>query len=642
MRPGRLLILAFFLFGLLPGVPAQAQQSAPASEIVLRIGSREASVKGEPILLTTAPTQVNGTTLVPLRFVAEALGLQVAWDPAGRSITVRGEPKIVMHLGQTAARVDGQEKHLPVPPVLRDDTTLVPLRFLAEALNREVEYRPATKEIFIRPKERLPVAVIVLEKNRVTLGEKVAYTSASYSPDGLPIVEERWGNPPPWPAPGQYTLTLEVRDSRGLWSMPARATVEVLPPPNRPPVARFQVTKTVIAQGERVEYVDDSYDPDGDAIVERRWEGKEEAFFRPGPQTVSLRVKDARGLWSEPYRVTLTVTEEKLMDELTYRLRYALPGEKFSIPGRNLREFSPAEIEEEPGGPMLLLSNSPEKVVAPGILYRDVARDTVRVFYWHVNGAKKPLRLLLLAQNHTAAPARISVRREGTAGPEADAFGVGRRAMLRYLGTTDGPTFTLAPGELVILNAGQYRPARPGEIIHGIYDLMVEGEVTLAVVALAPEANVAQTYPLLEPLPADQIHDRGTFRSADRKLTVRLPGGRPATLVLPGSIVGLPLTGYDALSGGPTVNKGNYGVLYHLRLRPQEDVVLLLNPRGGGLAGAVGVNDFLVPMPRVGFGLEQSEVIKGGLLPANREGTVLCMPPGGSSLPLNLLFWPIS
>jgi len=578
--------------------------------------------------------------MVPLRFVATAFGLEVAWEAATKRITLQGEQHIVLRLGSLETTVDGQTKRLPAAPVLRGGHLLVPLRFLAEALNRQVEFDPATKRIRLTAKERPPVAVIVVEKQRVILGEKVVYSSASYSPHGLPIVEERWTNPPPWPAPGKYTLTLEVRDSRGLWSQPAKAVVEVLPPPNRPPVARFEVTKTVVAQGERIDYVDDSYDPDGDALVERVWENKREAFFVPGPQTVTLRVRDARGLWSEPYSLTINVSEQLLMDELSYNLRYALPGEKFTIPGRNLREFPAAKIKEMAAGPTLILSNSPEKITKPGILYRDAVAGPVRVFYWHANGLTSPLRVFLLAENTSAGPARITALRAGLAGPEKDVFATGRKALQRYFGSQKVSALPLAPGEMVIVNSRQYQPVEPGEVVHGIFDLAVEGEVTLALVALPLDANIRQAYPSLEPLPADLVHDRGTFRNADRLLSAEPPLEDPATFVFP-SELSPPLTGYDALTGQPAVNRGNYGVLYRLQLRPARDLVLLLNPRGGGLAGAVVVNEFLVPMPRTGFGWLASEVITAGLLPAGQEATVLFTPAGGTSLPLNLLLWPL-
>lgn len=64
-----------------------------AKLIFLQIGNATAKVGDEYRTLDSAPVIVNGRTMVPLRFVAEALGLQVRWDAATRSI-VFGPPDV--------------------------------------------------------------------------------------------------------------------------------------------------------------------------------------------------------------------------------------------------------------------------------------------------------------------------------------------------------------------------------------------------------------------------------------------------------------------------------------------------------------------------------------------------------------------
>lgn len=58
-----------------------------AVDIQLRIGKTTASVNGETKTLDAAPRIVEaGYTLVPIRFVAEALGIQVEWLPESKQI----------------------------------------------------------------------------------------------------------------------------------------------------------------------------------------------------------------------------------------------------------------------------------------------------------------------------------------------------------------------------------------------------------------------------------------------------------------------------------------------------------------------------------------------------------------------------
>ncbi|MCK5848275.1 MAG: hypothetical protein KAH01_03665 [Caldisericia bacterium] len=57
-------------------------------EIKLTVGNTTAEVNGEKVTLDVPPTVVNGRTLVPLRFIAESFGAEVAWDGPTRTITL--------------------------------------------------------------------------------------------------------------------------------------------------------------------------------------------------------------------------------------------------------------------------------------------------------------------------------------------------------------------------------------------------------------------------------------------------------------------------------------------------------------------------------------------------------------------------
>ncbi|MEK5449714.1 copper amine oxidase N-terminal domain-containing protein [Paenibacillus sp. FSL R7-0331] len=56
--------------------------------ISLKIGSKLATVNGTVKKLTVAPVSSNGTTYIPLRFVAEATGGTAVWDASGRSVKI--------------------------------------------------------------------------------------------------------------------------------------------------------------------------------------------------------------------------------------------------------------------------------------------------------------------------------------------------------------------------------------------------------------------------------------------------------------------------------------------------------------------------------------------------------------------------
>ena len=63
--------------------------ASDAHSLLLSTGSRQAVLDGATITLSVAPVMVNGKMLIPLRFVAEAFGHRVDWEPLPRIAWVR-------------------------------------------------------------------------------------------------------------------------------------------------------------------------------------------------------------------------------------------------------------------------------------------------------------------------------------------------------------------------------------------------------------------------------------------------------------------------------------------------------------------------------------------------------------------------
>lgn len=87
----------------------------------------------------SAPTQVGGRTLVPLRAIFEALGAQVEFNN-GLIRARRGSTNLQLQLGSSAASVNGVPRLLDVPAQSVFGRTLVPLRFVGEALGAGVQF----------------------------------------------------------------------------------------------------------------------------------------------------------------------------------------------------------------------------------------------------------------------------------------------------------------------------------------------------------------------------------------------------------------------------------------------------------------------------------------------------------------------
>ncbi|AEF95032.1 copper amine oxidase-like domain-containing protein [Desulfotomaculum nigrificans CO-1-SRB] len=88
----------------------------------------------------------DARTYVPLRFVSEALGGDVDWD--GKAATVKRKGKnIVMNIGSTHPTVDGKSVTIDAAAQLVNERTMVPLRFVSEALGAKVEWQPGRVDI---------------------------------------------------------------------------------------------------------------------------------------------------------------------------------------------------------------------------------------------------------------------------------------------------------------------------------------------------------------------------------------------------------------------------------------------------------------------------------------------------------------
>lgn len=106
------------------------------------------SVNGQAVNFDQPPVERVGRVFVPLRGVFERLGASVVY--ANGQINATGNGKsISLHIGSTQASVNGQPVTVDVAPFLIGARTLVPLRFVAQALGATVDYNNGTRAVAI-------------------------------------------------------------------------------------------------------------------------------------------------------------------------------------------------------------------------------------------------------------------------------------------------------------------------------------------------------------------------------------------------------------------------------------------------------------------------------------------------------------
>lgn len=122
-------------------------------DIVLVIGSRTARVGDSTRELLAAPYLTpGGTTMVPFRFIGEALGAAVNYDPAARTVgytTASGS--VILKIGSNQGTVNGETRTFPAPAVIVNDITMVPVRVISEGMGAGVHWDPAAATVTIKP-----------------------------------------------------------------------------------------------------------------------------------------------------------------------------------------------------------------------------------------------------------------------------------------------------------------------------------------------------------------------------------------------------------------------------------------------------------------------------------------------------------
>lgn len=154
--------------------------------LVLRIGDYLASQDGQCVAVDTENFAVhpyidlNGRTMVPIRFIAEKLGAAVHWDGIINQITISSDDHtVIMSIGSKTYTIDGFPYVMDTEPIIVKgwNRTLVPVRFLAEALGRSVEWDPVNHLVFITPKSIPWVLDGEVERRMTTLILEEIYCS---------------------------------------------------------------------------------------------------------------------------------------------------------------------------------------------------------------------------------------------------------------------------------------------------------------------------------------------------------------------------------------------------------------------------------------------------------------------------------
>ncbi len=153
MRKSLLVLITLSLILILAGTASAETRDRTVN---LVIGQSQAQINGTSVAMSAPAQAVNGSTLVPLRFISEAFGCDVQWNGALNTATVKFvDQTIEVPIGKNYAVINDEKKDVQVPAQIIKGSTYVPLRFISENLGAKVDYNAKTSAISISMKKYL-------------------------------------------------------------------------------------------------------------------------------------------------------------------------------------------------------------------------------------------------------------------------------------------------------------------------------------------------------------------------------------------------------------------------------------------------------------------------------------------------------
>lgn len=150
------------------------------------------SLNGKILETDVDPIIRENRTFVPLRFVGEGLQYDVQWDDVQRKVKIsKGSDAITLTIGNKEALANGKALAMDVAPFIEQNRTMVPVRFVAESLKVEVDWDPDTRTVLLKSKEAKSFLEDVDTKT-LTDSERAYLLALDHSQQALTLLTEEF------------------------------------------------------------------------------------------------------------------------------------------------------------------------------------------------------------------------------------------------------------------------------------------------------------------------------------------------------------------------------------------------------------------------------------------------------------------
>jgi hypothetical protein len=369
--------------------------------------------------------------------------------------------------------------------------------------------------------------------------------------------------------------------------------------------------------------------------------------------------------------------------EMTNALRSARPGDIVMTSFAKLDGVLPPLalfITPAADGAKLVFSDRPEYFRGgDGIACQETVQPgRIRFYTYHVPipDEGKPRRVIAKFENLGDAEATVTFNSHSEPAIGGDYNAIAKEAMTALLlNTGKGDMLKLPPHGHDISDRAAEATAKSDLLAHGLFDFVTDQPLRLTVAQVTATADLQADTAAMDTLPKLPMAYKGKTDSAGRGLfptadldvaladakTFDTASGTAQVIVADGNRDGW-IEGVDGLTGVKTRNKGNYGVIYHMKLKWKSTdgrglAVLMTSARFdsqwcGTVAAAVKVNDGKHPGGVIGLprdvvrfhGIPEACVIQTFDAPANGQEATIELdytPPGSCCLPTPILLVPI-
>lgn len=191
-----------YVAGYLAQITQPLDPTTPVTGTQITAGTNTSGISvvlnGKNLSFQVQPIIEKGRTLVPLRAIFEAMGATLEWNDKTRTATARkGSDVVVLPLNSTQPTVNGKVYPLEVPAKIVKNSTLAPLRFVAEAFGGKADWDGTTRTAMITTVDTSKPVAVTAKAQSVTLRSQPTASSntvtVSQPGEAMTVLAERDG-----------------------------------------------------------------------------------------------------------------------------------------------------------------------------------------------------------------------------------------------------------------------------------------------------------------------------------------------------------------------------------------------------------------------------------------------------------------